>query len=116
MGNESGKIGEALAVKFLQEKNYKIIETNFKIFEGEIDIIAFDKKENELVFIEVKTRKNDNFGAPEEFVNTSKLRKIKKAVFTYLSKNPHEYFRIDVISIIYKNGDYSINHLENITI
>ena len=66
-----GNLGEDMAVKFLLEKGYEIIERNFLKPFGEIDIIAKDK--DFLVFIEVKARKNINFGFPREFVNGSKI-------------------------------------------
>ncbi|MCR4324789.1 MAG: YraN family protein [Candidatus Curtissbacteria bacterium] len=61
-----GKIGEDAAVKFLQKNGYKIIEHNFRIRGGEIDIIAKDGKT--LVYVEVKTRSTSAFGLPEEAV------------------------------------------------
>ncbi|NTU69420.1 YraN family protein [bacterium] len=116
MEKESGKIGEELASEFLQYKGYKIIDRNFKVFEGEIDIIALDNEQNELVFVEVKTRKNSNFGSPAEFVTKSKINKIKKAAFQYLSKNPFANWRIDAISILLDTNEPQIEHIENITI
>ena len=61
-----GKIGEKLAVKYLRKQGYKIITTNFYTNRGEIDIVAKDGVE--FVFIEVKTRCNENFGKPAEAV------------------------------------------------
>ena len=57
-----GNLGEDIACKFILNKGYEIVERNFYCRQGEIDIIA---KDNEfLVFIEVKTRKNENYGRP----------------------------------------------------
>ena len=70
--HEIGKLGEELAVGYLQKQNYKIIERNFECRQGEIDIIALDK--NELVFIEVKTRTSIKYGKPAEAVNQIKKK------------------------------------------
>ena len=69
-----GNLGEDLAVKFLLEKGYELLERNFFKPFGEIDIIAKDK--DYVVFIEVKARKNVKFGFPREFVNKNKIKKI----------------------------------------
>ena len=66
---EIGIIGENIATEFLLKKGFQIIERNFLKPFGEIDIIAKDN--NYLVFIEVKTRKNSNYGFPREFVNNN---------------------------------------------
>jgi putative endonuclease len=114
MGNESGKIGEDLATNFLEKEGYRIIDRNFRVFEGEIDIIALYK--NELVFLEVKTRKSNFFGYPGEFITKSKINKIKKAAFAYLSKNPTANWRIDAISVIINGHSHNIEHIKNITL
>ena len=72
-----GKKYEQEAVDYLKKLKYKIIEQNFKLLPiGEIDIIAKDR--NIIVFVEVKYRKNKNFGIPAEFVNKSKQQKITR--------------------------------------
>ncbi|MDD4998922.1 MAG: YraN family protein, partial [Candidatus Pacebacteria bacterium] len=81
--------GEEQAVLFLEKNGYKIIERNFRKKWGEIDIIAFDKKTKEHVFIEVKTRviiTKDSL-LPEEELTTKKIKRLKKAFLSYLSKN-----------------------------
>ena len=79
-----GKYGEDLACKYLETKGYKIKERNFRTFFGEIDIICEYK--GNIVFVEVKTRRSDKFGYPEEAVNFIKQRKIVKNALCYLSK------------------------------
>lgn len=92
-------MGEELAVGFLQKNGYKIIDRNFRIRGGEIDIIAIDN--NTLVYIEVKTRTTNLFGAPEEAVGWHKLNFLKRAVKFYRRmKNPIPVLeRIDVVSV-----------------
>lgn len=67
-----GKYGEDLAVTFLKKQGYVILDRNFRIRGGEIDIIAIDR--NVLAYVEVKTRSTHQFGSPQESVTHSKLR------------------------------------------
>lgn len=94
-----GKFGEELAVKYLKKLGYKIIERNFRIRGGEIDIIARDG--NTLVYVEVKTRTSHQFGLPEESVGYHKLKFLERASKFYRSnsKNLPELERIDVVAI-----------------
>ena len=111
---ELGKSGEEAALRYLIRKKHKILVKGFRLFRGEIDIIARDKKT--LVFIEVKTRTRENFGLPEEFVNPSKQRQIRKIAQGFLMQNDMEDVecRFDVIALVKKekNG-YEINHIKN---
>lgn len=102
-----GKVGEKQAVKFLKKKGYKIIETNFKTYLGEIDIIALDK--DYTVFVEVKTRQSDDYGYPSEAVDKEKQRKYKLVATEYLAlkKNLDIKCRFDVIEVENKK----INHI-----
>ncbi len=107
-----GQSGEDLAENFLKNLDYQILAKNYRTRLGEIDIIAQDK--NELVIIEVKTRKTSDFGYPEEFVTKSKIQKIKKTALDFLGKNPYRFWRIDIISITYQ-PEIKIKHFKNIT-
>ncbi len=77
-----------------------ILQTNFHTPFGEIDIVAKDK--DELVFIEVKTRSNINYGYPFESVSKSKIKKIIKSIQIYDLNHPtfSKKSRIDVVSIL----------------
>ena len=112
--HEIGKIGEDLASKYLEAAGYTIIERNFMARQGEIDIIAKDKKE--LVFIEVKTRTSDIYGKPVEAVNTQKQKHLLNTIKYYLySKHlENEFVRIDVIEVYFNNDTYKINHSKQI--
>ena len=70
--HELGKEGETRAVEFLWKKGYRILERNFRTKRGEIDIIARNRKE--IIFVEVKTRKNLDYGFPSESVNDNKQK------------------------------------------
>ena len=99
-----GSFGEKIAADYLQSRGYKILEFNFSSKFGEIDLIA--EEDNSLVFIEVKTRQNLNYGLPETAVNEKKLNNIKMAAMIYKETHPKlsESYRIDVVSIILRNG------------
>jgi putative endonuclease len=111
---ETGDRGEQLAVALLKDKNFEIIEQNYRFGHGEIDIIARDK--DVLVFVEVKTRKNLEFGPPELAVTKNKQRQIRKIAEMYLVENKITDMdcRMDVIAILLKqNLPPEINHIEN---
>lgn len=97
---EIGKKGEDFAEKLLKKNNYKIIERNFTIRGGEIDIIAKDKET--LVFVEVKLRKNSDYGRPSEFVTPYKQEKLIYTAKNYLAKTGSENVmcRFDVVELI----------------
>jgi len=96
---QKGREGEELAAKFLQEKGYNILETNWRFRHKEIDIIAI--RDDEIVFVEVKTRKNTDFGYPEEAVDYNKQKHLIDAAEAYMiDKNLDLNARFDVISII----------------
>ena len=110
--NELGKLGEELAVGFLQKAGYAIMETNFTFQKAEIDIIA--QKENVLAVVEVKTRSSVDFGNPQDFVNPKKIKLLVKAMDQYVTSNDLDFdVRFDIISV-HKNGkDFIIEHLED---
>lgn len=113
---KKGSYGEELAVKFLKEKGYEIIEQNYRYGHGEVDIVAMDKKE--LVFVEVKYRKNLEYGSPEYAVTKSKQRQVRKISELYIMEKGDDIefdnARIDVVAILNLPGNKpEINHIEN---
>ena len=108
-----GNAGENLAVNFLENHGYKILEKNFRIRAAEIDIIA--EKDNTIIFVEVKTRSNIRKGTPAEAVNLRKQKKIIEAASVFLQDE--KYFdkacRFDVIEIISEGKFFKVNHIEN---
>jgi putative endonuclease len=98
-----GHKGEGLAVDYLEQKGYCIIQRNFKTSLGEIDIIARDKET--LVFIEVKTRESLEYGQPFESVTVAKRRKIANVATLFLKKlREVPPCRFDIVSICHKKG------------
>ncbi len=108
-----GRNGEDIAEEFLLENGYEIIERNFSCRQGEIDIIAKDK--DEYVFIEVKTRTNQNYGNPAAAVTYYKIKHIIKSVeyYLFLRRLENEFVRIDVIEIYREKDAYRINHIKD---
>lgn len=111
-----GKQGENIAARFLARKGYKIIGRNIKTFVGEVDIVA--RKKPFIVFVEVKTRKNESFGPPYLSITGKKKRKLVQCALCYLKmKNVLNMpWRIDVVSI--ELDEFSgfvkkIEHFEN---
>jgi putative endonuclease len=108
-----GDQGEQRAVRFLSQKNFSILHTNLIINSVEVDIIALDQTSDELVFIEVKTRKSDYFGDPTAAINFRKLYKLRKAAAHYLLLYPStKPVRIDSIAVL----PDTIYHYENISV
>jgi putative endonuclease len=110
-----GDEGERLACDLLAEKGFDIIERNFRLGKmGEVDIIARDK--GYLVFVEVKTRHNMEYGAPEYALTPIKINQVKKMASAYLAVKGIKEMdcRFDVVAILFrKNQTPLINHYEN---
>jgi putative endonuclease len=110
--NELGKLGEELAVDFLQQNGYEILETNWTFQKAEIDIIA--QKENVLAVVEVKTRSSIEFGLPQDFVKPKKIQLLVKAVNEYVISNDLDVeVRFDIIAISKEDKDFKIEHIED---
>lgn len=96
---EKGRAGEKIASDFLKGKGYQILEINWRFNHKEIDIIAKDEKE--IVFVEVKSRKDESFGLPEEAVTSAKEQHLIEAAEVYLERNEIDLeVRFDVITLI----------------
>jgi len=94
-----GRQGEEAAAAFLQKKGYRILERNFRLAYGEIDIIAQDG--SFLVFVEVKLRQDGDYGSGEEAINKRKIAHIERVGEYYAALHPQlpQALRIDVVSI-----------------
>lgn len=109
-----GKSGEDTAEQFLKGKGYRILERNFTLKMGEIDLIALDG--DTVVFVEVKTRRNDGFGVPAEAVTRRKQDQIVKTALAYLMKKKLRDVscRFDVIGISLHGGaSPKIEHIQS---
>lgn len=95
-----GDFGEKLAVAFLKNKDYEIIERNFRVRGGELDIVA-KAPSGVLVFVEVKTRSSNEFGHGDESIGRMKIEKMIRAIERFLAsyKESDPDYRIDIIEI-----------------
>lgn len=110
-----GQIGETIAVSYLRERDYKIIERNFRTQTGEVDIIC--KKDKVYIFVEVKTRSSQLFGYPEEALTQDKLARLEQLAQEYCEHiRFNGEWRIEAISIIInsKKKSLGIKHLTNL--
>ena len=115
-----GQKGEDLAVEFLEEKGYRVMDRNYRFEREEVDVVAFqpdeDNQGGELVFIEVKTRSGLAYGHPEESVSEEKQQSITSVAQAWLYERQMEGApcRFDVVSIVLNQGeDPTIEHYEN---
>ena len=94
-----GNFGERVAASHLEAKGYEILERNWSVREGEVDIIA--AKPDEIVFVEVRSRRGRSFGTPEESITGRKAAHVRAAAAAYLHEHPDapETQRIDVIAL-----------------
>ena len=110
--HDLGKQGEEKALAFLEEQGYKIVAANWHEHKFEIDIIAIDN--NEMVFVEVKTRATDFFGSPEEAVTMAKQQHLIEGANYYLEQNEIDLnARFDVIAIVMNDNNTIINHIKD---
>ncbi len=108
-----GAGGEIEAANYLEKKGFRIVERNLRIGGSELDIIAVDGKF--LVFIEVKSRSSTDHGAPEEFVDDRKIKKLIAGAKLFSARKEFRdmYIRFDIVSVIYEGEVFKIDHLEN---
>jgi putative endonuclease len=96
---ETGILGEKLARDFLRKQGYRILETNYRCPEGEVDLIARHK--DYLVFIEVRTKRSLDFGSPEESITPAKKERLRKVAAHYQQTHDNlpSLWRIDVVAV-----------------
>ena len=111
-----GDLGEKIAQKYLKEKGYRILDTNFKRKWGEIDIVA--KKKKTIIFVEVKTISKKEFFFPEDEIDWKKKKQLRKMTQIYLSENKIPLncpYQIDIIAVETSSDlkDVKIRHYQN---
>lgn len=114
---ELGRYGEDTALRYLEERGYRLIARNFHCRYGELDLIM--QQGRQLVFVEVKARSNSLFGLPEDAVNWQKLRRLRLAIAVYLEQGaPRHYgLRLDAVAVDLEPRTYrvvDIRHYQNI--
>jgi putative endonuclease len=110
---ETGSRGERLAMQYLEQLGYGILEMNYQHGHGEIDIVAKDGEV--LVFCEVKSRSSDEYGEPEYAITPRKQQQIRKLAHAYMYEHEirEQACRFDVVAIRFKGGTSEIRYLKN---
>ena len=111
--NQTGAKGEFLAQDFLKEKGYEILATNWQDKKVELDIVA--QYQDQMVFVEVKTRSSQNLISPTEAVTLAKQKNLIKAANAYIENHPSALeCRFDIVSVIlHESNRFSIEHIED---
>ena len=113
---KKGQEGEQMAAAYLETKGYTILEYNYFFERAEVDLVAYDKEQENIVFVEVKKRSSTTFGAPAESVSEKKKKNIYKAAeaWLYERKMDGSPVRFDVIAIVQKENEApNIQHFEH---
>ncbi len=111
---ETGIHGEKLARDFLKKRGYRIVETNYRCPQGEVDIVARHK--DFLVFVEVRTKTSLAFGSPEESITSAKKERMRAAAYHYQQTHDNlpSLWRIDVVAVaLNQPGKMHIELIEN---
>lgn len=114
-----GATGEEIAVDYLISQGYVVFDRNWRSKSGEIDIIASEKfnSQDELIFIEVKTRSSRDYGDPIQAITATKYLRMYRLALEWLSENSasREAWRLDVISIVISRAqEIEIDHLKRV--
>jgi putative endonuclease len=109
----AGRMGEELAAQYLLKKGYRLIGQNVRSGPAEIDIIALDG--DILCFVEVKCRKDNEQGDPEEYVDFRKQQRLVRGAACFHDRERYCAYRVrfDIVSVLEEEGRMKINHLEN---
>ncbi len=110
--NKLGELGEKMALDFLIKNGYAIQEKNWRFQKAEIDLIA--QKDETLVCVEVKTRSTEQFGDPQDFIDSKKIKLLVKAMNHYVESNDLDVeVRFDIIAIIHNKYKTNLEHIED---
>ena len=102
-----GQWGEQVAVRFLTDRGWQVIDRNWRCRYGEIDLIAHDAGAGVLAFVEVKTRRSDAFGGPLAAVDHRKAARLRRLAGQWLQEHPHHarVVRVDVVAVWHRVGE-----------
>ena len=113
---EFGSRGESFTVRYLEIRGFTILDRNWRIKEGEIDIVALSP-ENEIAFVEVKTRSTSDYGDPLESISSEKLHRLQRLALAWLATHQRlgNLYRIDVAGVLLgRSGELSIDYRSRI--
>jgi len=110
--NELGKEGEEIAIDYLINHGYVLLEKNYRYLKAEVDIIV--QKENVVIAVEVKTRSSDYFGDPQDFITPKKIKLMVSALDHYITENDlNVEGRFDIIALLKQKNSIQIEHLKD---
>jgi putative endonuclease len=111
-----GKDGEEIAANYLIERGYRILDQNWRIKEGELDLVAL-APDGQIIFLEVKSRSSAAFGDPLESITYSKAMRIQRLALAWLATHQRlgSSYRIDAVGIVIgRSGNISIDYREGV--
>ena len=111
--HEAGLAGQQAAEKFLQGKGYEVLDRNYRVRTGEIDLVV--KGDGYIVFVEVKFRRGLEYGYPREAVGYTKQQRIMNTAMHYLTRHSltDADIRFDVVEVLEQQGKMYVSHIEN---
>lgn len=113
--DEVGRYGEDVAARILTEQGWEVLARNWRCPDGELDIVALDGEE--LVAVEVKTRRNAAYGSPQEAVTRRKLNRVRRLTAAWLGAQDRVFaaVRVDVVAVtVARAGAAQIEHLRGV--
>ena len=114
---ETGTVGEALALRYLEREGYEVLERNYRTRYGEIDLVV--RRGTTLVFVEVKSRRGTGFGEPLEAVTPRKQERVRLMAEQYLAEKGPEFaggfeeMRFDAVGVLVGPGTHDVRHVED---
>jgi putative endonuclease len=110
-----GRHGEQLAAEHLQDRGFRILDRNWRCMEGEIDIVAVDRRV--LVACEVKTRSGTGFGTPLEAITWKKRRRLRRLAVSWVVAHGvlFDEVRVDVVGVLKSpSGEFTVEHIPGV--
>jgi len=106
-----GQKGEDIAARYLEQHGYVVLDRNWRSGHKELDLVV--RKDNTVVFVEVKTRTGTDYGDPWNFVDNRKIRRIVNSADAYIRFRCIDLdVRFDIVSITVEDGDFKVEHIE----
>ena len=110
-----GRHGEDLAAEYLQQSGLRVLDRNWRCADGEIDIVAVDRRV--LVVCEVKTRTGNRYGAPLESISHSKLRRLRRLAIRWVVAHGvlFDEIRVDAVGVLRSpSGEFTVSHARGV--
>jgi putative endonuclease len=110
---ELGKVGEAIAARWLRRRGWRVVAERFRSGHRDVDLIV--ERDGTVAFIEVKTRRRTAFGDPIEAVSWRKRRELIRSAMVWADRfgPPGVSYRFDVVGVVVAGRDAKIRHVEN---